>query len=129
MPVCRQRTVSVAIETFGALGETAIDFLRDLGRHITNMTAERREQSSCYSASVVPFSEGNAACVLGTAADNDSVGLDDMLGLLVNIYSIGLSVIALNNSLWLLCHDDNHDMICHHSLASSLTRCMAFNMA
>ena len=45
----------IAIETFCALGEIAIDFLRDLGRRIANVTGNAVQRSSFYSASVVPF--------------------------------------------------------------------------
>ena len=70
--------VPVAIETFGALGETAIDFLRDLGRRIAKVTGERRATEFLLQRISCAIQRGNAACVLGTAADNDSDNLDDI---------------------------------------------------
>ena len=70
--------VPVAIETFGALGETAIDFLRDLGRRIAKVTGERRATEFLLQLISCAIQRGNAACVLGTAADNDSDNLDDI---------------------------------------------------
>ena len=70
--------VPVAIETFGSLGETAIDFLRDLGRRIAKVTGERRATEFLLQRISCAIQRGNAACVLGTAADNDSDNLDDI---------------------------------------------------
>ena len=78
IPVCPYCFVLVAIETFGALGETAIDFLRDLGRRIAKVTGERRAAEFLLQRISCDIQRGNAACVLATAADNDSDNLDDI---------------------------------------------------
>src|SRR5208282_388095 len=58
--------VPVAVETFGALGEEAGDFIHKLGRRITTVTGERRATEFLLQRLSVAVQRGNAASVLGT---------------------------------------------------------------
>src|SRR5664279_3077128 len=58
--------VPVAVETLGALGEEADDFMRELGRQITTVTSERRATEFLLQRLSVAIQRGNASCVLGT---------------------------------------------------------------
>jgi Reverse transcriptase (RNA-dependent DNA polymerase) len=62
--------VPVAVETLGALGQEASDFLKDLGGRITAVTKERRAHEFLLQRVSVAVQRGNAACVLGTVGHN-----------------------------------------------------------
>ena len=65
--------VPVAVETMGALGEDAADFIHQLGRRITAVTGETRATEFLLQRLSVAIQRGNAASVLGTVeakADN-----------------------------------------------------------
>ena len=58
--------VPVAVETLGALGEDADDFVHELGRRITAVTGERRATEFLLQRLSVAIQRGNASAVLGT---------------------------------------------------------------
>jgi len=62
----------IAVETFGAVGESAMDFLQELGRRITNTTAEQRSFTFLMQRLSVAVQRGNALCVTGTALSSRS---------------------------------------------------------
>jgi len=64
------------VETLGAVGESAFDFFRELGRRIASSTAEPRSFSFLMQRLSVAVQRGNAACVTGTAPSTSS--LDNM---------------------------------------------------
>jgi hypothetical protein len=59
--------VPVAVETLGALGEEAAEFMHELGRRITAVTGERRATEFLLQRLSVAIQRGNASAVLGTA--------------------------------------------------------------
>ena len=61
----------IAIETLGAFGEAAMDFISDLGRKLKTVSQDTRAQMFLLQRLSVAMQRGNAACVLGTLADND----------------------------------------------------------
>jgi hypothetical protein len=67
--------VPVAVETMGALGEEASDFLHDLGKRIERVSGERRATEYLLQRISVAVQRGNAAAVLGTV-DNTVGNLD-----------------------------------------------------
>jgi hypothetical protein len=58
--------VPIAVETLGALGDDATDFLHQLGRRIAAVTGERRSTEFLLQRLSVAIQRGNAASVLGT---------------------------------------------------------------
>jgi len=64
------------VETFGAVGESAMDFLQELGRSIANTTAEQR-----FHISHAASQRGNAVCV--TRTEPSSPSLDNEVALLL----------------------------------------------
>jgi len=65
--------VPVAIETLGAFGEEALNFIHKLGRRISTVTGERRATEFLWQRLSVAIQRGNASSVLGTvdsSADN-----------------------------------------------------------
>ena len=65
----------IAVETLGALGNDATDFLHQLGRRIATVTGERRATEYLLQRVSVAIQRGNAACVLGTI-DSTTDNLD-----------------------------------------------------
>jgi len=63
--------VPVAVETMGALGEEATDFIHQLGKRITSVTGERRATEFLLQRLSVAIQRGNAASVLGTVDSVD----------------------------------------------------------
>lgn len=63
--------VPIAVETLGALGEDAADFIHQLGRRITVVTGERRATEFLLQRLSVAVQRGNAASVLGTVDSAD----------------------------------------------------------
>jgi len=70
----------IAVETFGAVGESAMDFLEELGRRIARTTAEPRSFMFLMQRLSVAVQRGNAVCVMGTAPSSTS--LDNEVALL-----------------------------------------------
>ena len=68
--------IPVAVETLGALGEDATDFLKDLGSRIISTTKDQRAMDFLYQRVSVAVQRGNAACVLGTLPSSSN--LDDV---------------------------------------------------
>jgi len=67
--------VPVAVETLGALGEEASDFVHELGRRIATVTGEKRSTEFLLQRLSVAIQRGNASSVLGTV-DSGSTNLD-----------------------------------------------------
>jgi hypothetical protein len=67
--------VPVAVETLGALGADATDFMLQLGRRIATVTGERRATEYLLQRLSVAIQRGNAAAVLGTV-DSSADKLD-----------------------------------------------------
>jgi hypothetical protein len=61
----------VAIETLGAYGEDSWDFIQQLGRRLRTVTQDTRSASYLLQRLSVAVQRGNAACILGTIADNE----------------------------------------------------------
>ena len=61
----------IAIETLGAFGDSATNFILELGRRLKTVSNDTRAQMFLLQRLSVAVQRGNAACVLGTAADND----------------------------------------------------------
>ena len=68
--------VPVAVETCGAFGPNAQDFLRDLGRRVKTATLEDNAYQYLVQRISVAVQRGNAASVLGSLGDQ-SCGLGD----------------------------------------------------
>ena len=69
----------IAIETFGALGEEALEFFKDLATRIKNVTKESRAFEFLMQRLSVSMQRGNAVCVLGTLVHYQSTSnLDDI---------------------------------------------------
>ena len=58
--------VPIAIETLGAMGEDAADFIHRLGRRITAVSGERRATEFLLQRLSVAIQRGNAISVMGT---------------------------------------------------------------
>jgi len=56
-----------AVETLGAVGESAMDFFRQLGRRIATTTAETSSFAFLMQRLSVVIQRGNAVCVAGTS--------------------------------------------------------------
>jgi hypothetical protein len=78
--------VPIAVETLGALGDDASDFLHQLGRRIANVTGERRATEFLLQRLSVAIQRGNAASVLGTVDSATDMNLDDVFLLIVPLY-------------------------------------------
>jgi len=63
----------IAMETFGAVGESAMDFLQELGRRIAKTTAEQRSFMFLMQRLSLAAQRGNAVCVTGTAPSSTSL--------------------------------------------------------
>ena len=61
----------IAIETLGAFGSSAIDFFSDLGRRMRAVSQDTRAGTFLMQRLSVAMQRGNAACILGTIADDD----------------------------------------------------------
>jgi hypothetical protein len=61
----------IAIETLGALGSGAVEFFNDLGRRMRTVTQDTRAGMFLMQRLSVAIQRGNAACILGTVADDD----------------------------------------------------------
>ena len=62
--------IPVAVETFGALGEDASDFVKALGKRMAAVTGEKRSTEFLLQRLSVEIQRGNASCVLGTLDTN-----------------------------------------------------------
>ena len=58
--------VPVAAETMGAVNKDGIDFLSDLGRHITQSTDDHRKSAFIFQRLSMLIQRYNAVAVLGT---------------------------------------------------------------
>jgi len=65
----------IAVETLGAVGEAALDFIQELGHRISSPTAEPRSFSFLMQRLSVAVHCGNAICITGTAPSTSSVAL------------------------------------------------------
>jgi len=63
----------IAVETSGAVGESAMDFLQELGRRITNTTAVQHSFMFLMQRLSVAVQRGNAVCVTGTETSSPIV--------------------------------------------------------
>jgi len=70
---------SIAVETLGAVGESALDFLQELGRCIASLTAEPRSFLFLMQRLSVAVQRGNAVCVTDTAPSTSSLHNDVVL--------------------------------------------------
>lgn len=61
----------IAIETLGAFGNNAIEFICELGQRLQIVSKDTRAKMFLLQRLSVAVQRGNAACVLGTLADND----------------------------------------------------------
>ena len=62
----------IAIETSGAFGSSAIDFINDLDRRrMRSVSQDTRAGTFLMQRLSVAMQRGNAACILGTIADDD----------------------------------------------------------
>ena len=68
--------IPIAVETFGALGESATAFLKKLGSRLAVSTGESRASQYLLQRLSVAVQRGNAASVMGTVGS--SVQLDDL---------------------------------------------------
>lgn len=59
----------IAIETLGAFGNDATDFITELGRRLQIVTQDTRARMFLLQRLSVAMQRGNAACVLGTASE------------------------------------------------------------
>ena len=66
--------VPVAVETLGALGEEAAQFISNLSRRITATTSEPRSAAFLFQRLSVATQRGNAASVTGTSAQSAKLG-------------------------------------------------------
>ena len=66
----------IAVETLGALGDCATDFLQNLGHRISVTTGEPRSSQFLFQRLSVAIQRGNAACVIGTVPG--ARGLEDI---------------------------------------------------
>ena len=76
---CLRCTTSHPLQlTLGAVGESALDFLQELGRRIASSTAEPRSFSFLMQRLSVAVQRGNAVCVglTGTAPSTSSLDND-----------------------------------------------------
>jgi len=62
----------VAMESMGALGQEATEFLQELGGRIVAATGDPRSSEFLFQRLSVAVQRSNAACVLGTCADSCS---------------------------------------------------------
>ena len=69
--------IPIAVETMGALGEEAVDFIRDLGRRLAIVTGEKRATEFLLQRLSVAIQRGNSAAVQGTV-NCDIDKLDDI---------------------------------------------------
>jgi len=72
---------AIAVETLGAVRESAMDFLQELGRRIGNTTAERHSFMFLMQRLSVAVQRGNAVCVTGAALSSPI--LDNKIALLL----------------------------------------------
>ena len=56
----------VALVTLGPLAPMAMDFIKDLGKRIAQVTGEKRATSYIFQSIGIACQRGNAASVLGT---------------------------------------------------------------
>lgn len=61
----------IAIETLGAFGSSAINFFNDLGHRMRAVSQDTRAGMFLMQRLSVAMQRGNAACILGTIADDD----------------------------------------------------------
>ena len=59
----------MAVESVGALGQDATEFLQELGGHIAATTGDPRSTQFLFQRLSVAIQRGNAACVLGTCTE------------------------------------------------------------
>jgi len=71
----------IAVKTLGAVGESAMDFVQELGRRIANTTVEPRCFTFLMQHLSVTVQRGNAVCTTGTAPSSPS--LDNEVALLL----------------------------------------------
>jgi len=64
--------IPVAVESAGAFGQDATEFLQELGRRIAAATGDPRATEFLFQRLSVAVQRGNAACVLGTCTDSCS---------------------------------------------------------
>ena len=58
--------VAVAVETFGAWSTSALDFIKSLGRRITEVTGEKLETAYLLQRLSVTIQRCNAVCFAGS---------------------------------------------------------------
>jgi hypothetical protein len=68
--------IPIAIETFGALGESASYFFKEVGKRVTKISHEPRATQYIMQRLSVAIQRGNAASIIGTFESSDS--LDDL---------------------------------------------------
>jgi len=63
------------VETLGAVGESALNFLQQLGRRIASSTAHSRSFSFLMQRLSVAVQRGNVVSVTGTAPSSSSLAM------------------------------------------------------
>ena len=61
----------IAIETLGEFGSSVIDFFNVLGYRMRTVSQDTRASMFLMQRLSVAMQRGNAACILGTIADDD----------------------------------------------------------
>ena len=74
LPLVSYIFVPIAVETFGALGESAIAFLKELGRRLAVNTGESRASQFLLQRLSVAVQRGNAVSVMGTVGSSVHLG-------------------------------------------------------
>ena len=70
--------IPIAIETLGALGDEADNFVRDLGSRIEAVSGEKRATEFLRQRLSVAIQRGNACCVLGTIDTSEYQNMDEI---------------------------------------------------
>lgn len=63
--------VPIAVETMGALGDEAVDFIHKLGRRVATVSGEKKATEFLLQRLSVAIQRGNAASVMGTVEAKD----------------------------------------------------------
>ena len=69
--------VAIEMETFGAIGEATLNFVKDVDRSIWAVTLEQRSFGYLLQCLSVAIQRGNAVCVTGTMPS--STNLDELI--------------------------------------------------
>ena len=62
--------IPVGIETLGSYGPYALNFIKDIGRRIMEISGEKRSTSYLMQVIGMAIQRGNSACILETVSDS-----------------------------------------------------------